>query len=86
MPYPAPQEHPASEEVASDIFYYINSFRSKLIEKASRQTPAEGPDFRLIPRQNVHPGRYFLELIIGLLRTKNRGSPTVSLDLWHTAH
>src|SRR5712691_3082972 len=29
-------------------------------------------------RQNVHPGRYFLEPIIGLLRANNKGWPTVS--------
>src|SRR2546429_7354401 len=53
-------------------------FSSKLVKTASRQTLDEGPDFRLIPRQYVHHGRYFLELIIRLLRTKNGGSPTVS--------
>src|SRR5712691_12875720 len=42
----------------------------KMIEKASRQTLAEGPDFRLILRQNVYLDRYFLELINRLLRTK----------------
>src|SRR5437867_8920043 len=34
-------------------------------------------------RQNVHPGRYFLEPIIGLLRANNKGWPTVSLRSLH---
>src|SRR6266481_3788351 len=63
---------------AVDIFYYRNIFRSKLVEKATRETHDAGPAFRLIPHHNVHHSRYFLELNIRLLRTINGGSPTVS--------
>jgi len=52
------------------IFYYINIFSSKLIKKALVMPNAKGTSFPLIPRRNVHHGRYFLEPLFRPLRTK----------------
>jgi hypothetical protein len=57
---------------SSYIFYYRNIFCSNFIEKASRQSYAKGMSFPLVPRQNVHLSRYFLEPLNRLLRTKYR--------------
>ena len=48
MPYPLPKSPPQVRKRSSGVFYYRNTFCSKLRKKASRQTQTKDTSFQYI--------------------------------------